>query len=102
MVLKKACKRKGCRRGRFFYNRLFLPIQPSASPSSRPGPSGGAQGRPWRPLSEELHQPFEVLGCGRQEELFRHVPQPAQPHPAQAQALLELGEQGFDLASLDG
>src|SRR5712692_4833596 len=50
-------------------------------------------------MCEESHQPFQVLRRGRQEELLGDVPYPPQSHAAQTEALLELGEQCFDLAA---
>jgi len=43
-------------------------------------------------MSEESHQPFQVLRRCRQEELFGDVPEPPQSHAAQPEALLELRE----------
>src|SRR5713101_7348554 len=50
-------------------------------------------------MSEESHQPFQVLRRRRQEELLGDIPEPPQAHAAQTEALLELREQGFDLAA---
>ncbi len=49
-------------------------------------------------MSEESHQPFEVLRRRRKEELLGHIPETPQSHVAQTQALLQFREQRFDLA----
>jgi hypothetical protein len=50
-------------------------------------------------VSEEAHEPFQVLGGGRQQELLGDIPRAPQSHAAQAHLLFQFGEQGFDLVA---
>ena len=50
-------------------------------------------------LSEEAHEPFQVLGGGRQQELLGDIPRAPQSHAAQVHLLFQFGEQGFDLVA---
>jgi hypothetical protein len=50
-----------------------------------------------RSLCQEPNQPLKILGCGRQVELLRDIPEPPQTYATKSDTQLEFGEQSLDL-----
>jgi hypothetical protein len=50
-----------------------------------------------RSLCQEPNQPLKILGCGRQVELLRDIPEPPQTYATKSDTQLEFGEQRLDL-----
>src|SRR6266853_1338793 len=68
-----------------------------APPGSGPGRSGNPAPAPCR--GKWLRAP-QILRRGRQVELLRDVPEPAQPDPSQPEPLFEFSKQRFDLIAV--
>lgn len=48
-------------------------------------------------MCQEPNQPLKILGCGRQVELLRDIPEPPQTYATKSDTQLEFGEQCLDL-----
>jgi hypothetical protein len=58
---------------------------------------GGTWNWHGRSLCQEPNQPLKILGCGRQVELLRDIPEPPQTYATKPDTQLEFGEQSLDL-----
>ncbi len=71
-----------------------------STPLTVPLPSDDCQCGRRLSASRKVHQPFEILGGGRQVELLRHVPKETSAGTRESYPQLQLREQRFDLVPL--